>query len=57
MKVLVTLLLSGLLGSSLLVGCTTAEHAAEGATDVAVHAVDKTGRAVAHGARKVEQHL
>ncbi len=42
---------------ALCASCTTARHTAEGATDVAAHAVEKTGHAVAHGAEKVENNL
>lgn len=40
-----------------LTSCTTARDTAEGATDIAGHAVEKTGHAVVHGERKLERHL
>jgi uncharacterized protein YceK len=45
------------LSCGLCASCTTARHTAEGATDVAAQAVEKTGHAVAHGAEKVENNL
>jgi hypothetical protein len=36
-------------------GCQTAHTAAVESTDLAAHAVHKTGHAVAHGVREVEE--
>jgi len=37
--------------------CETARDTTEGATDLAGHAVHKTGHAVIHGKRKLESNL
>lgn len=57
MKTIVTFLSVGVLAAASLTACHTAHEAVEGTTEVAAHAVQKTGHAVAHGAQKVEKHL
>jgi predicted small secreted protein len=37
--------------------CTTARYAAEDSTDLAAHAVTKTGHAIAHGGEKIADHM
>lgn len=54
MRSLVYPLLAGVAFLSFLTGCRTAEDATATGLGVGAHAADKTGRVLAHGARKVE---
>jgi len=51
------LLIIGALLTFGLSSCETAHDAADTSIGLAGHAVEKTGHAVAHGVRKVENHL
>jgi len=57
MKNLVLTLAAIIAASLLCASCTTARNTATDATDLAGHAVEKTGHVLEHGAEKVDNAL